>query len=43
MKRLLLIVLIGLPYFMYAQTTQDFSVLKGDYLGQTPPGAMSLS
>jgi len=38
MRRLLIVLLIGLPLISNAQTTQEFPVLKGDYLGQKPPG-----
>ena len=38
MRRLLILVLIGFTHFIQAQTAQDFLVLKGEYLGQKPPG-----
>lgn len=37
MYRILFIILIGFPCFMYAQTTQENLVLRGEYLGQKPP------
>lgn len=36
MKRMLMLLIIVLPYFMQAQT-QSFPELKGEYLGQKPP------
>lgn len=38
MKKSLLILLIGFISFAFAQNEQKFLDLKGDYLGQTPPG-----
>jgi Tol biopolymer transport system component len=38
MKKLFIILLLGVNSFIYAQNAQEFPVLKGDYLGQTPPG-----
>ena len=38
MKKLFIILLLGFNSFIYAQNAQEFLVLKGDYLGQTPPG-----
>lgn len=38
MKRFLLIVFSLLPFLIQAQNSHEFTVLKGDYLGQTLPG-----
>jgi len=38
MKRLLYVILIGLCHLSNAQNSTEFPILKGDYLGQTPPG-----
>ena len=38
MRRLLILMLVGLPYLMQAQTVKDFPALKGEYFGLTPPG-----
>ena len=38
MKMYLFLLLLGFSGFIYAQTKQEFPVLKGDYLGQKPPG-----
>jgi len=38
MRKLLIVLLIGLSLISNAQTTQEFPVLKGEYLGQKPPG-----
>ncbi len=38
MKKLLLITLLVLPCIMQAQKKKEFLLLKGAYLGQTPPG-----
>lgn len=37
MKSLLTLLLIGLSFFMQAQTVKPFPILKGEYLGQKPP------
>ena len=37
MKKTQLFLLIGFSCFIYPQNLQEFPVLKGDYLGQTPP------
>jgi hypothetical protein len=38
MKKALFILMIGFSSILYSQNAQEFPVLKGDYLGQTPPG-----
>lgn len=38
MKKKLILFLFVLSSFSYAQNTQEFTDLYGDYLGQTPPG-----
>jgi len=38
MKKMLFFLLIGFNIFIFAQNEKEFPVLKGDYLGQKPPG-----
>lgn len=38
MRKILFLILIGFSSMLYAQKAQEFPVLHGDYLGQTPPG-----
>jgi Tol biopolymer transport system component len=38
MKKITFLLLLGFNSFIYTQDAQEFPVLKGDYLGQTPPG-----
>jgi hypothetical protein len=38
MKKNLFLLLLGCNSFIYAQNVHEFPVLKGDYLGQKPPG-----
>jgi hypothetical protein len=38
MKKILFLLLPVLSSILYAQNTNEFPVLKGDYFGQTPPG-----
>src|ERR1035437_2249004 len=38
MKKNLFLLLLGFNSFIYAQNVHEFPVLKGDYLGQKPPG-----
>lgn len=38
MKKIVFLTFMVLPCFMQAQTKKEFPLLKGDYLGQTPPG-----
>jgi Tol biopolymer transport system component len=38
MKRFIFFVIIVFPYLIQAQVTQDFTELRGDYLGQPLPG-----
>jgi hypothetical protein len=38
MKKIFFLLLLGFSYSTYAQNTNEFPVLKEDYLGQTPPG-----
>jgi Tol biopolymer transport system component len=38
MKRIVFIILLGLPILALSQVTKDFPVLTGDYLGQPLPG-----
>ena len=40
MKNLLVLLLLGLNIITYAQETQEFLVLKGEYLGQKLPGVV---
>jgi len=37
MYKILFLILIGIPCFTLAETTEDFPNLKGKYLGQKPP------
>ncbi len=37
MRKVLILMLVGLPYLIQAQTTQEFPELRGEYLGQKPP------
>lgn len=38
MKKLFYMIFLGFSFIVQAQTTKQFPLLKGDYLGQTPPG-----
>jgi len=38
MKKLLIFMMLCSGSIIYAQNEQEFPVIKGDYLGQTPPG-----
>ncbi|RPH34369.1 MAG: hypothetical protein EHM93_00960 [Bacteroidales bacterium] len=38
MEKILFLLLLGLNNLIYAQENQEFPVLKGEYLGQKPPG-----
>ena len=37
MKKIPFLMLLGFSSMIYAQNTNKFPVLKGDYLGQNPP------
>ena len=37
MKRILFLLIMGSSCFLFAQTAQEFPVLKGEYLGQKTP------
>jgi len=38
MRTILFMILIGLSHVLFSQTVNDFPELKGEYLGQKPPG-----
>jgi hypothetical protein len=38
MNKMFFLILLGFNSYIYSQNERQFPVLKGDYLGQTPPG-----